>query len=111
DAGTGSNVLTGGGGADDFVFHSSGLSQITDFTAGTDKLVFSGLEFGGNLANGVDATDFTIGSSTSHVAGGGFVFDPTTSALWWDHDGTSALSQVATLLNVTKLTAQDFLIA
>lgn len=111
DGGAGSNILTGGGGSDTFLFHANGFDTINDFLAGTDKIALVGAEFGGNLASGITANDFKLGTSTTHVTGGGLIYDPTTSVLWWDHNGTSALTQLAQLTNHATLHASDFMVA
>jgi Ca2+-binding RTX toxin-like protein len=107
----GTNTLTGGAGADKFALHLAAFSAITDFAAGVDKILVSAAEFAGALADGLQAKDFVYGTGTSHVAGGGFVYDTAASVLYWDKDGTSALSQVARIDNHVKLALGDFLLA
>ncbi len=106
----GSNILTGGAGADKFGLHASGFNAVSDFVSGVDKFLVAALEFGGAIAKGVTASSFVYGTSSTHVAGGGFVYDNAQSLLLWDKDGASALTQIATIDNHVKLAASDFLL-
>lgn len=107
----GTNTLTGGAGADRFALHASAFSTIMDFVTGVDKIVLAGLEFGGSIAKVITTSDFVYGTAKTHVAGGGLVYDTTSANLYWDKDGTSALTQVALVNNHVKLVASDFLLA
>jgi len=111
------NVLTGGLGADKFVFEDNPvmgvIDTITDFVSGTDKLVFENSVFtalgtatgtlaatmfasGDNLAGGLDASDR-------------FVFDSSDGSLYYDVDGSGAADAIliAQLTGVTNLKASD----
>jgi subtilisin-like proprotein convertase family protein len=107
----GSNTLTGGAGADKFALHLGAFSAITDFALNVDKILVSAAEFGGALLDGLQTKDFVYGTGTTHVSGGGFVYDAGTSVLWWDKDGKSALTQLAHVDNHVKLTFNDLLLA
>jgi Ca2+-binding RTX toxin-like protein len=115
--GTGSDAMAGGAGND--IFDLSDLTgspfewegdQFLDFTSGQDKIRMYGAALGFNpgqvrLVSGPDAAPV--------VAAPTLLFDSETSRLWWDQDGTSNVFQpvlVATLDNVTKLVATDFII-
>lgn len=112
DGGLGTNTLSGGAGTDKFVLHAGGFDTITDFQAAIDKLVLSKAEFGGNLATkGVNSTDFVYGTTSTHVAGGGLVFDAASATLWWDQTGNSPLVAIAKLNAGLKLVASDILVA
>jgi subtilisin family serine protease/subtilisin-like proprotein convertase family protein len=113
DGGAGSNTLTGGNGADKFILHTLGLDTIVDFQAGTDRLVLSAVEFGGNIkTSGINSADFVVGAAAStHVAGGGIVYDTASATVWWDKDGASALVQLAKITNNIAIGAGDFLMA
>lgn len=104
----GADTMTGGGGADEFVWTSADeLGQgdrVTDFRSGTDSLAFEVSEFQGmtgtlTLVNGRNAT----------AARGSFVFDAASDTLFWDRDGSGAAAKqvVAVLVGVSSLTAVD----
>ena len=95
--------LHGGAGADQFLIHNNtGMDRIGDFTPGSvgtpgDLLVFNSAEF-----NGIQYEPNIIGSSTAvHTITAGnpivanraspqFIFDKTTSILYFDADGTGS---------------------
>lgn len=99
-----SDRLTGGAGADLFVFNAqlnavTNVDQITDFQAGDlialDDAVFSG------LSNGSLAVDY----------GTKILYDGLSGSLSFDADGDGlGAVQFATLTNLAPLTAADFLI-
>jgi Ca2+-binding RTX toxin-like protein len=100
--GAGSDRLTGGNGADQFIFGSDfGIDTITDFTAGTDKIVMSASLAGATLA--------ALGAAQS--ATDTLIYDAATGALYLDADadGTGAAVQFATLSNRAAITISDFL--
>ena len=96
-------ILEGGDGADQFLIHNNtGMDLIRDFTPGTlipaaagDLLVFNSAEF-----NGIQYEPGIFGDSTAvrNIAAGDpivanrdtpqFIFDKTTSILYFDEDGT-----------------------
>ncbi|MBP2160300.1 MULTISPECIES: calcium-binding protein [Asticcacaulis] len=88
--GAGNDSLTGGGHADDFVFEAAGVNgtdTLADFVHGTDRLVFTGADYGFAAGHVLTAAQFTVGSAPVG-AGAQFVLDPATGRLWWDADGT-----------------------
>ncbi len=108
--GTGSDTVTGGAGADLFTFTAIAQSAsgsgdvITDFTPGTDKLVFQGLLSG----------SFTfVGAHTNSFAGGGNSsarFNDTTKVLQIDSNGDGTADMEVTLTGVSgsSLSASNF---
>jgi hypothetical protein len=110
-------IMTGGGGADTFVFNSSLLTPATvnDFAVGTDHLQISAAGFGHGLTAGGTAplvTAATAASATHVGSDGYFIFD-STSTVWWDPTGGSGADAVALakLAGVGALHASDFLLA
>jgi Ca2+-binding RTX toxin-like protein len=107
------DTLTGGSGADTFVFDTSlataGIDVIADFASGIDKIhlensgagLFNALLATGALAAG--ALDI-VGAGPAADANTRIVYDPATGALSYDADGTggaSAAVQFATLGTTT----------
>jgi Ca2+-binding RTX toxin-like protein len=122
EGGGGADTLTGGTGSDVFVFDlddgrgfmdASGQfgifgDRITDFTSGSDQLMFITNDFAG-----MDTTlRFLNGTSAGGAGESWFFFDTATDLLFWDRDGTGeeAAIRVATLAGVDSLTAADFLL-
>jgi Ca2+-binding RTX toxin-like protein len=117
----GADILTGGGGADEFNFDTSttlGFPTITDFTPGLDKLrlslkVFSNL---GSLPSGATQTQlnanfFETGSGLSAASQSTtrLFYNQTTSTLYYDPDGTGAeaAKTLAVLSGVTTALASS----
>lgn len=115
NGGLGNDTLEGGSGADTFVFNTLpdieiNVDRITDFTAGTDKIlldntVFVSLPSGplnaGNLqlgTNALDPNDFIVLSRSENEF-----------TLYYDADGSGPISQIkiATLISNTAITAAD----
>jgi lysophospholipase L1-like esterase len=98
-SGSGSNILTGNGGADTFFYRtpSDGNDTITDF--GTDDRFqisaagFSGLAAGVALSNGTAASTGVFVNGNSAISGNA-TFLYSGGSLWFDADGTGASSQV-----------------
>ena len=119
--GLGTDRLTGGGGADQFVFRTlaEGKDNITDFTSGTDDLLFVKSGFVG--LNASSASDFAAhyfvsGASTpaaTETGHGQFLFNQANGQLFWDDDGKGAhaATLVVTLNNVHAIAANDFLLS
>lgn len=111
DGGAGNNIINTGGGNDQVALHLNGNDTIIDFNVSLDKLDFSKSEFSAFANKAVNSLDFLMGSSaTTHVAGGGLVFDANQSTLYYDSDGHSALIAIAHLSNAAKLVASDIVL-
>ncbi|MBL8450927.1 MAG: calcium-binding protein, partial [Dechloromonas sp.] len=92
--GTGLDRLTGGSGADSFHFNApllaANLKTLTDFSAGTDTLVFEALGIAG-LPASYDESMFQ--SAANHVASSlavRFLYDSALGNLYYDADGSAA---------------------
>ena len=110
-------IMTGGGGADSFVFNVALAkpATITDFGPGTDHLQISASGFGHGLAAGGTAPLVTAAtaSGASHAGSDGYFIFDNAATLWWDPDGGSGADAVALarLAGVAALHASDFLVA
>ena len=118
----GADTLTGGLGSDTFVFVNAkdgGKTGdvITDFVSGEDLIGIS--KSGFKLLAGLDLNGFVSdeyfvsnasGVSATASGHGQFVFDESTSQLWWDADGAGKKSAVllATFTNGAHLLVTDF---
>ncbi len=117
--------LTGGGGADQFVFTTSGskaspdVNTITDFAHGLDKIVFrdAGFNLGADEGKGT-ATSQPIAMSLFSTSTNGsfattanrFAYNAKTGGLFYDADGSGkadASLRIATLTDHPTLTASD----
>ncbi len=94
--GLGADTLTGGAGADRFRFATSlggdNLDTVQDFATGQDSLRLDDAAFGaigglGQFAAGDER--FFVGAS-AHDASDRIIYDPSTSALFYDADGNGA---------------------
>lgn len=110
-------IMTGGAGADNFVFNLPLLTPatITDFVAGTDHLTISATGFGDGLISGGAAplvTALTSANATHFGADGYFILD-NSATLWWDANGGSGAdaTALAKLTGVAALHVSDFLLA
>jgi hypothetical protein len=111
-------IMTGGAGADTFVFNQSPLTPvtITDFVTGTDNLQISASGFGHGLTAGGTAPLVTAAdlASASHPGTSGyFIFDnagANTGTLYWDATGGSGTDAppLVHLDNITSLLSSDF---
>lgn len=110
DGGRGNNIINTGAGADQVVMHTNAFNTIVDFAVGIDKMLFSKTEFTAFASKGIDASSFILGTSASHVTGGGFVYDQAHSTLYYDADGHSALMQIAQMSNAAALKANDLVL-
>ncbi|MDF8334788.1 beta strand repeat-containing protein [Novosphingobium cyanobacteriorum] len=115
----GRNSVTGGEDADVFLLSlnadgTSGVTTVTDFTAGTDKVgidtdrVF-GAGFDGELS--AQSKAFVLGT-TAADADSRVIYDQATGKLYFDTDGTGEKAQVLTAQFAanTVLSADDFLL-
>jgi Ca2+-binding RTX toxin-like protein len=109
-AGPGSDTLTGNGGADKFIFgtyQGDGFGDtITDFTKGSDKLVFDRA-----YIDDLDAVvRFRNGTSSNAAAGQSqFFFNNNDDTLYLDINGTASggVMMVAVLNGISSLSASD----
>lgn len=121
--GGGNDVLTGGAGADKFVFDtvrnaSTNLDVITDFSAGTDKIVldddFYHPGFAGTASGVALKPEAFCIAGVAQDAGDRIIYDQTTGALYYDADGSGPVAQVQfVLLGISShpvISATDFLI-
>jgi len=113
--GTGNDALSGGTGADTFVFDtalnaSANVDAISDFVAVDDTIellqsVFSGLAATGTLGpNGFQAGSSALDASDR------IIYDQSTGRIYYDADGLGGVAQVlfATVTPGTALTNADF---
>lgn len=119
--GAGNDVITGGGGNDWFVFDtapaSTNIDTITDFTAGTDKIVldddiFTTLGITGTTTGVALTTSmFQLGTAANDI-GDRIIYDQTSGNLYYDADGSgsTAAIQFATLSTKPILASTDFLL-
>jgi Ca2+-binding RTX toxin-like protein len=118
EGGLGNDVLTGGAGVDSFILNApkSGIDRLTDFTTGTDKLDISATLYGGGLVAGhaLNINQLLIGIGTkATTADQRFIYKNTTGELYFDADGNLgnfAAEKIATLSNLSSLSASDFVI-
>jgi Ca2+-binding RTX toxin-like protein len=92
----GNDTLNGGAGADRFKFITTaeGVDAITDFESGSDKIQVVGSNFGG-LATGKLAADRFKAAGTPLDTGAAVsLYDNTTGALSFDHDGSGSAAAV-----------------
>jgi FG-GAP-like repeat len=103
------DTLTGGAGADDFVFNQPGAEgdTLADFQPGVDQLLLSATGFG--LTPGaISADQFVLGSAALD-SGDRFLYNVGTGILLFDPDGTGVAtpSVLAALTGAPSLTATD----
>ncbi|MBF0628845.1 MAG: discoidin domain-containing protein [Magnetococcales bacterium] len=114
--GTGQDTLTGSTGVDTFKFlrPSEGGDTITDFTA-TDKLAFVSANFGKLAVGTLSSIRLRVGTTgLATTSSQRFLFNTTTGVLKYDADGngkTASGVTIATLSNVTRLSASQIMIA
>ena len=100
--GAGNDTLNGQGGGDHYVLGAAGAANGVDFIptfygggyAGSDELDFTGADYGFAAGHQLTAAEFTAGSAAVG-ANAQFVWDATTSTLYWDHDGAGGDAAVA----------------
>ncbi len=109
------NVLTGGGGADDFIFATAlgTVDEITDFSVFLDRIVLDRAIFAALDPGGLDPTAFHIGANG--VAAGlldRIIYDDVTGALYYNRDGVLSAppEQFALLESGLALTAGNFFV-
>jgi serralysin len=110
-------IMTGGGGADNFLFAASLVKPavINDFATGTDHLQISASGFGHNLVAGGTATLVTAATaaSASHAGSDGYFIFDNAGTVWWDPNGGGGADAVALakLAGGAALHASDFLLS
>lgn len=109
--GHGQDVLGGGAGADAFVFSSvlvNGHDHVVDFQHGTDRLVFSGADYGFASGHVLTASEFTEGSAAVGSSAQ-FVWNAAGQRLYWDADGdgAGAAFELALISNGAVVTKDD----
>ncbi len=111
--GAGDDTVTGGNGADMFVFNSpdDGVDIITDFASGVDDIGISAAGFGSELVAGGSASVQNVGDVSS-ATDAQFIFETNATGgnLCWDNDGGASDNAVllARLTGVSGLTSADF---
>jgi Ca2+-binding RTX toxin-like protein len=114
-----SNVLTGGAGADRFVFSatlgSRNVDIIKDFVARLDKIVLDDAVFAALPSSTSTLAGINFCASTSGLAADSndfILYDTDAGALYYDADGTGSIPrmQFATLQGLPALASTDFLI-
>jgi Ca2+-binding RTX toxin-like protein len=117
--GAGNDLMTGGAGADTFVFNNSpataNIDTIADFVSGTDHIAFSAARFGAlgtPGALGAGAFRAAAGANAAQDGDDRLVYNTTTGQLWYDPDGTGAghVLLVAKLSGKPDLALGDLLI-
>ncbi|MFK0734632.1 MAG: furin, partial [Gloeotrichia echinulata HAB0833] len=110
--GSGNDILTGNSGLDTFKFNflDEGVDTITDFVVVDDRILVDASNFQGGLtANAyLSASRFVIGEQAT-TAAHRFIYDNSLGELYFDRDGTGAVSQVliATFDGLPSLTSAD----
>ncbi|MEH2465343.1 beta strand repeat-containing protein [Nostoc sp.] len=115
NGGLGDDILTGGKGADTFVFESyyQGLDRLENFSTANDRIQISSAGFGGGLLTGtLQTSQFTIGTSAT-TSEERFIYNSATGKLFFDLDGSaSGFTQVqfAQLSTGLSLTNNNFVV-
>jgi len=114
--GVGNNTLTGGPGADHFIFDSGlggQVERITNFKRGADKIVLSAADFAGigPIGHKLAAADFHVGAG-AHTPSQHIIYNANNGFLYYDPDGKGPAAQVhfATLAAHLSLSHADFLV-
>ncbi len=126
--GRGNDTLTGGFGADQFVYKTSGVFQsakvgvdvITDLDIDKDKIVLSQITFTsltGTIGESINADEFEVvaNDELAAVSSAFITYSSGTGNLFYNQngsdDGFGQGGQFATLLNISTLSATDFLLS
>ncbi len=115
DGGSGVDALTGFAGADRFLFSTApgddNVDRVTDFEAGTDKVVLDGAVFANLPAGMLDETAFHRGPAAAD-ASDRIIYDPNNGSLFYDADGVGGAAAVrfAVLQTGLVLNSADFVV-
>jgi Ca2+-binding RTX toxin-like protein len=109
------NELTGGAGADSFVFTQTGFTEnlILDFTSGNDEIVLDGnahMNIGASGRFGSNDARFAANSTgAAQDASDRVIYNTSTGELWYDADGSGsgAAALIATLQDAPAVLASD----
>ena len=115
DGRLGNDVLSGGNGADTFIFSTAlnaatNLDTISDFIAIDDTVQLSNAIFSA-LGGTILAADFLINTTgVAATAAQNIIYNSSTGALFYDADGTGATAsiQFATLTGAPTISLSDF---
>jgi Ca2+-binding RTX toxin-like protein len=113
----GSDTLTGGAGADSFVFSAApgaaNIDRITDFSVSADTIVLDDAVFAAAGAPGVLAAAAFCAGAAALDASDRIIHDPATGSLFYDSDGNGEHAAIAFAMLPAGLvlTPTDFLIA
>ncbi|HEU0154970.1 MAG TPA: calcium-binding protein, partial [Stellaceae bacterium] len=112
----GDTTMTGGGGADEFVFAAPGSNTVADFKPGSDKLVFSNAGFDLGVDDGkgtaapqpLDAAVF-LAARKATATGQRLLYDKTSGILSYDPDGSGGAApvRIAQLSHAPVISAAD----
>lgn len=113
----GNDTLTGGNGADDFIFSttlgSTNIDRITDFNAAADTIRLENAVFTGLAAGTLSGAAFVRNTSgTAADASDRIIYETDTGKLYFDRDGTGATAKVhfATVGTNLTMTSADFVV-
>jgi Ca2+-binding RTX toxin-like protein len=115
DGGDGVDNLFGGAGNDTFILSKTSADNIGDFGVGNDRLQISASAFGGGLVAGaaLQANQILVGANTANTVDQRFIFDTTNGDLFFDADGSDAVSvvvKIANLSGTSSLNTSSFVI-
>jgi Ca2+-binding RTX toxin-like protein len=116
NGGAGSDVLTGLGGSDSFVFSTAlgaaNVDKITDFTAGSDKILLDHAIFSVLAVGALDASAFKDNFLGTRDADDHIFYNSNSGSLFYDADGIGggAAVKFASLAAGLSLTAADFVV-
>jgi len=113
----GTDVITGRGGADVFVFTTAlgagNIDEITDYSVAADRIEIDNAVFAGLATGALPASQFAANTSgVATTAGQRIIYDTNGGQLYFDADGTGggARVQFALLDAGLAMTAGEFLV-